>query len=100
MAHSGLTETPVEPAKLGVMYEIKNRTLKEFTNRIKSLSTSSCGQLLWSWVACIVLPPVPQVPLGVSDKSECTIFKGNTYGVICQFISDCNCEYNSKFTNY
>jgi len=38
-------------------------------------------------------PPVPQAPLGVSDKSECTIFKGYTYGVIYHLISDCNCEY-------
>jgi len=30
--------------------------------------------------------------LGASEKSECTIFTGYTSGVICRFISDCNCE--------
>ena len=34
-----------------------------------------------------------------SDKSECTIFKGNTYGVIYRFILYYNFQFIGKLRN-
>jgi len=88
MGHSDSSEPPVEPAKLGVINEIKYKTLKEFTNIIKALSVLF-SQLLWSWVVSIFyFPQFRRLHWG--------LFKDYTYSVIClfKFVLTSNIEMN------
>ena len=88
MGHSDSSEPPVEPAKLGVINEIKYKTLKEFTNIIKALSVLF-SQLLLCWVVSIFYFPQFR-------RLHWELFKDYTYSVIClfKFVLTSNIEMN------